>query len=77
MSHFSHSVVRDVQRILVWRAASHRELEGCLEFFIVLLQAVVGVVKHQLHQGGVDIVGLSKAVAVASPVTMEDCIDLV
>ena len=59
--------MRDVQRILVRGAASHRELEGCLEFFIVLLQAVVGVVKHQLHQGGVHIVRLSKAVPVASP----------
>ena len=67
MSHISHSVVRDVQRILVRRAPSHRELESCLEFFIVFLQTVVGVVKHQLHQGGIDIVGLSKAVAVASP----------
>ena len=63
--------------ILVGQAASHGKLEGCLEFFIVFLQAVVGVVKHQLHQGGVDIVGLSKAVAVASPVTIEDCIALV
>ena len=67
MSHISHSVVRDVQRILVRRAPSHRELESCLEFFIVFLQTVVGVVKHQLHQGGIDIVGLSKAVAMASP----------
>ena len=67
MSHISHSVVRDVQRILVRRAPSHRELESCLEFFIVFLQTVVGVMKHQLHQGGIDIVGLSKAVAVASP----------
>ena len=77
MSHFSHSVVRDVQRVLVWGTPANWELESSLEFFIVLLQAVVGVVKHQLHQGGVDVVGLSKAVAVASPVTMEDCIDLV
>ena len=69
--------MRDVQRILVWGGASHRDLECCLEFFIVLLQTVVGVVKHQLHQGGIHIVGLSKAVAVASPVTIEDCNALV
>ena len=67
MSHGSHPVVRDVERILVRRAASHRELEGSLEFFIVFLQTVVGVVKHQLHEGGIHIVGLSKAVPVASP----------
>ena len=73
MSHGSHPVVRDVERILVRRAASHRELEGSLEFFIVFLQTVVGVVKHQLHEGGIHIVGLSKAEAVTTPGKMMDC----
>ena len=53
--------------ILVGRAASHGELEGGLELFIVFLQAVVRVVQHQFHQRRIDVVWLRKAVTVTPP----------